>query len=111
MNLYKRAWLFRENTVVFDKGQVKNVTDEEFREVALFEPAIKPKIIEMTRYEDGEPFDNIACGECGCLLIEGMEWEDLLDDEKIRKFVEGTDIEEFRYCMECGVALDWSVEE
>lgn len=36
-----RAYLFRECWVVFDKSEVKNATDDEFKEVTIFVPVSK----------------------------------------------------------------------
>lgn len=68
---------------------------------------VKPKIWENSRYEDGEPIDNIICGNCEVLFIGNIDWEDLSDDEKIKKIVSNTDIDDFSYCPNCGQKIDW----
>lgn len=71
------------------------------------EHAVKPIIWENSRYEDGEPFDNLICGNCETLFLDGIEWEDLHDDEKIKKISGKIEITEFAYCPKCGTKIGW----
>ena len=71
----------------------------------------KIKVQEGTNYTDGEPYNILTCTECDCEISDAFEWEDIDDDEKIKKFAEGIEIEYFQFCIKCGQKLDWRVEE
>lgn len=88
MNKRKKAWLYRESTVVLKKEQARGSTSEEFREIVFYEPVLKPSSLKERKDFN---YDTI------CLLGICPVCKNGIDSSHL-------------YCKHCGIAVDWSVD-